>query len=298
MNGKSETLANRLAGIITLFNSGKAFSVAELAEEFGVTKRTIQKDLNSRLIYLPIMVDTDNRYRLDTSYLGKFTSEDIKLFAHVCGLRGLFPGLNQKLMTRLLHNFQNEAFMVIGHTYETVDHRQDDFYRMEEHILRRKKVKFEYKGKQYRDMSPYRLISQSGIWYLAVLDPGGKLKSFHFNNVKRISVTGEIYQHDPAISKKIEESGSIWFEEGQDIQTITVRIEKEIVPYFTRRQMLPRQEIVRENEDGSVILKTRTGNRSSLLHKVFYWIPNIQVLKPEGFRDEVLGELERYIRGK
>jgi len=46
--------AFRLASILIKLNEGEHPSVDELAVEYGVHKRTIQRDINERLSYLPI----------------------------------------------------------------------------------------------------------------------------------------------------------------------------------------------------------------------------------------------------
>ena len=293
---QSQKLAKRLAGILFLFNSGKSLTVKELANEFNVTCRTIQKDLNVRMTNLPIKKSKDNRYQLESYYLGKFKLEDIELFSSICGLSGLFPELNQNLILRLLHSYTNEAYLIVSHNYESIEHKREDFYRLEDFILRRKKINFEYKNKSYQSMSPYKLVSQGGIWYLAALTSEDKLKSFYFHDMKRISDTGKIYDYKITINKKIEETDSIWFEEGIEQQKITVKIEKEIVPFFKRRKVFPKQKIIRDNLDGSIVIETSTGNISSLFHKILYWIPNVHVLKPDSFREEVLEVLETYIK--
>jgi len=48
---------------------------ADLAAEFGVTLRTIQRDLNDRLSFLPVE-KADGRYHLHPSALGKLSHQD------------------------------------------------------------------------------------------------------------------------------------------------------------------------------------------------------------------------------
>ena len=49
-----DKLAVRLAQILMRFNNGGRFSLEELASEFNVDIRTIQRDLNQRLSFMPI----------------------------------------------------------------------------------------------------------------------------------------------------------------------------------------------------------------------------------------------------
>ena len=46
MSQKHQKLAFRLSDILTRLNEGRRLSVSELAEEFKVSERTIQRDLN------------------------------------------------------------------------------------------------------------------------------------------------------------------------------------------------------------------------------------------------------------
>ena len=49
-----DTLAQRLGVILTKLNHGQRLVISELAHEFNVSPRTIQRDLNVRLAYLPL----------------------------------------------------------------------------------------------------------------------------------------------------------------------------------------------------------------------------------------------------
>jgi predicted DNA-binding transcriptional regulator YafY len=57
-----------------------------LANEFNVNVRTIQRDLNERLSYIPIIKEK-NYYFMDSYSLGKLSFEDIKSFATLSGIK-------------------------------------------------------------------------------------------------------------------------------------------------------------------------------------------------------------------
>jgi len=293
LSNRGELLADRLAGILISLNSGRVLSVKELAREYRVSERTIQKDLNSRLMSLPIDNNTPGKYQLDASYLGKFQMDDMKLFAQVAGLKGLYPELNYQLMNRLLHPMNQEAIKVIGHNYENIDDRSEGFYRLEQFILKKQEIKFQYKDKEYRGVKPYKLINQDGIWYLAVETEDKKLKSFHFKKLKYLSGTGNTYQVDLEITKKIEESDSIWFE--GEVQTIKLWVSANVAAYFKQRPIFPRQVIIEEQEDGSLILETITGNMKMLIPEILYWLPDILVIEPVSKKKEIEKLLSQYL---
>jgi len=292
LSSKGELLADRLAGILISLNSGRILSVKELAREYRVTERTIQKDLNSRLMSLPINRNSSGKYQLEASYLGKFQMDDMKLFARVAGLKGLYPELNYQLMNRLIHPLNNEAIKVIGHNYEEINDRSESFYRLEQFILKKQEIKFQYKEKKYRGVKPYKLINQDGIWYLAAYTEDKKLKSFHFKKLMYLSGFGNSFIVDPEVAKKIDESDSIWFE--GEIQTIKLWVSANVAAYFKQRPIFPRQVIVEERDNGDLILESMTGNIKMLIPKVLYWVPDVRVLEPEEIRLQIVKIISIY----
>ena len=50
-----ELLAQRIVDIITQLNMGETLDIDELAAQFNVSKRTIQRDINSRLAFFPLI---------------------------------------------------------------------------------------------------------------------------------------------------------------------------------------------------------------------------------------------------
>lgn len=61
----------RLINILAKLYRQEHFTVEELAEEYGVSTRTIQRDLNERLIHFPIYQE-DHIWKMD---MKKFTND-------------------------------------------------------------------------------------------------------------------------------------------------------------------------------------------------------------------------------
>ena len=100
-------------------NQGEKIDPADLANEFGVNLRTIQRDLNERFSYLPLL-RTNGRYHLDPAVLGKLTTKDIHRFAGLAGVRGLFPAFGDDFLRELFDTRVQEALLVRGHNYESL----------------------------------------------------------------------------------------------------------------------------------------------------------------------------------
>jgi predicted DNA-binding transcriptional regulator YafY len=105
-HGQHDTIAYRLSNILIKLNQGDHLNPDELADEFGVHVRTIQRDLKVRMAYLPLL-KTRGRYHLDASQLGKLSYRDIERFAAIVGVNGLFPLLDRNVIKDLLVNRSN-----------------------------------------------------------------------------------------------------------------------------------------------------------------------------------------------
>jgi len=84
-----ELLAQRIADIITKLNLGESLNINDLAEEFNVSTRTIQRDINERLAFLPLERN-GNKISLCATALGKLTKKDIRNFAQLSGISQLY----------------------------------------------------------------------------------------------------------------------------------------------------------------------------------------------------------------
>lgn len=86
-----EKLPHRLTQILARLNDGQTLDPRALAEEFGVSLRTMQRDLTQRFAFLGLE-RIDGGYRLDPGRLGQIHSADLERFACLAGIQGLYPG--------------------------------------------------------------------------------------------------------------------------------------------------------------------------------------------------------------
>lgn len=126
----NNVLVYRLVQLLIKLNQGKKLDPQALAEEFGVTRRTLQRDLNERLAYLPLE-KIDGRYRLNPAFLGKISARDIEHFASLAGVRGLFPSLSADFLRDVFDARIQSARLVKGPHYEDLGGRKHGFETLE-----------------------------------------------------------------------------------------------------------------------------------------------------------------------
>ncbi len=106
-----DNLSTRLAYILFKLNQGEKIDPRQLAQEFSVDVRTIQRDLNVRLAALPIYKD-NGFYQLEAAYLGRIDTHRLREFAQFAGIKGLFPRLDGQFVKHFIQQ-QDQLIMLV-----------------------------------------------------------------------------------------------------------------------------------------------------------------------------------------
>jgi len=294
-DGNHDTLVYRLSQILIKLNQGESLDPKSLAEEFGVNLRTIQRDLNLRFAYLPLQ-KKNGRYLLEPVFLGKLSNHDIKRFASLAGIRGLFPALSDEFLRDIFDYRIESAFLVKGHNYENLSGKEAAFKMLEKAIVGSLHVSFHYRkeheDKEYLGIEPYKLLNHKGIWYLAGKD-NGKLKTFAFSRIYQIDISDAGFSPDPSVHDLLAEEDGIWF--GAEKLEIVMTIASDVAAYFKRRKLIANQVIEKELDDGSLIVSAKVGHENQVLPIVRYWIPHIRIISPDRLQHAMDAELASYI---
>jgi predicted DNA-binding transcriptional regulator YafY len=292
-----DLLAFRLATILQRLNAGEALETRQLAEEFGVHPRTLQRDLKVRFAFLPWEERADKRYAIDPAWLGKLSFRDIERFAALAGLSGLFPALDEAFLRELFDSRLAQALDVHGPAYESIPSaRKPDFYALQHAIRAHRPVRFSYRkedGEKRVEVDPYRLINHLGIWYLAASD-AGRPKAYAFSKIRALEVEEETsFTPDKSMISLLDTEDSIWLNEKKTEVILTVA--REAAPYFKRRALISRQVIEKELEDGSLILSGKFAHPNQILPIVRYWLPHVRIVSPKAWQETLEAGLRAYL---
>lgn len=291
-----DTLVVRLSRMLFQLNQGERLDPQALAEEFGVNLRTIQRDLNERLSYLPLQ-KSEGRYALDPAVLGQISGKDIERFACLAGVQGLFPRLSTDFLRDIFDSRVQGTLLVKGHHYEDLSGRESDFQQLEQAIRARHLIGFDYRKpeglKSYAAVQPYKLLNHKGIWYLAAQD-GDKLKAFSFGKIERLRVSDTAFEVDPSIEPRLQQEDGIWL--GQEKKEVVLKVAKEVAGYFKRRKLIVNQVIEKDLEDGGLIVSAKVAHPNQILPIVRYWIPHVRIISPEGLQAEMEQEMSVYLK--
>jgi len=285
-----DTIATRLALILNKLNSGEHLSIEELADEFSVTTRTIQRDLNERLSFLPFKIE-NGFYGLEEYCLGKLNFQDMRTFATLSGIKELYPSLGDEFLVDLLNSKVSSAYLIRGFNQEDISSQADEFKIINVAILKKIKLKFIYTNKA-RVVNPYKLVSNSGSWYL-LADDNGILKNFTLSKISDLCQSQKFFQSNKEFLKRIEENQTTWF--SNTTTEVLLEIDKSIAYYFERKQLVPNQKIIEKQKD-KYLISTTISYDEEILGTVRYWMPHIKIISPTNLQEKLENTLKAYLK--
>lgn len=286
-------LAERLTKIIVMLNNGIHLDLKSLAGEFGVSKRTLDRDIERLSSCLPLQQNSQTKkFYLERHYLGQLRPQDIKNFAQLSGIAQLYPSLDISFLREILDSRASSIYSAKGSSSEDATLLTVFFEMFSTAIEKNQQVAFLYNN-EIRIVEPYRLIHHHGSWYLAAVKEG-------LIRVYRISRMAISYQQhelqsfipDPQIIQQLNNENSIWF--GREKTKVVLIVSQEIALHFKQRLLFPEQEIIEELKDGSLLVSSRISHTMQLLPLVRYWIPHVKITDPGYLQGELEKELKEY----
>lgn len=286
---RGEKLAQRLSHILALLHQGDRIDKHQLARQFQVDVRTIERDLGERLCGI-IERNAEGQWQLLNSSRSTVPTKFLHGYARMAGTEHLFPDTSLRYLLEQLDTPQpRRATQVQPVPHEDLGEHSNAFAQLQAAIEHRHECRFGYKNKP-RHAQPYRLIHKNGIWYLTALE-GGLLKNFSVALITALEVDeASRFTPDPQHHAYINSKDDVWFT--PQTTEVLLRVAPEVAHYFTRRPLLPQQRQNAET-DGSLWVSTAINHPNQLLPVVQYWLPNVRIVQPVEWHELLMERLRQ-----
>nr|WP_314741295.1 WYL domain-containing protein [uncultured Haemophilus sp.] len=290
---KRHTLAKRLGTILYRLNCGERLDLLQLSEEFNLSLRTLQRDINERLAFLTWEERGDRFYKINQQQSGFLTEEDIHRFAFFASISNLFPKIDREFYQKKL----SESVQVKGFHYEDISHKQAEFSALNNAIKQHQFISFKYIKKstqetKFYQIAPYKLLNKNGIWYLIGTE-NNKQKTFCFTQISDLLVLNESFTPNKQFLNEIEESDSLYH--GNQISEVIIKVDSKVSHYFLRRNLLPNQEVMHKSDDNTLLLLCKNVNEQEIIPLVQYWIPYVTIISPVELQAKMIEKIQNYI---
>jgi len=290
----------RLVGILTKLSNNEMPTTKELADEYGVSVRTIQKDIKNHLYNYPIVKDSQHRYKFEYGYSLKRTnlSHDEMVFLNLAltqfedveDIDKIKDSIYKKIINK---NFYSPYF-IKQEDLEDIDLDSALITELEE-IISSKNISHITFTNTKRTLELYKIAAFDGFWYLLAKDiDENKVKVFKLSDIKKIVKTNRYHKTSQHyIENVLGNVHSAFFEDGNSF-VVKVKVYKEIAIYFKNKDFLESQNIEKEYEDGSLIVTFSVTHDEDIDNIIKSWLPHIEVLEPQRYKNKLLKELKDY----
>jgi predicted DNA-binding transcriptional regulator YafY len=296
-NQNYDKILFRLTTILQRLYEGESLVMSELADEFGVSRKTIQRDFNERLIRFPIQKD-GRVWRMSEGYAieKSRTLEEIVVLDVLSeiaeGVSSEFSQKTKTLFSKLKNSDENPIFSKIH--IEDISQKSELFKDLQLAISEKKQIEVIYKSKK-RVINPYKIVSFEGFWYLYAQELNDKkLKTFYLKELASLKLLHSTFKPNSEWIDRLRHAINIWFEPNSELFSAKLLAKKEIAKYFYRRPLSPLQQVY-ENADGSIEIELKATSFKEVLHEVKKWMPNLLVLTPKRLKEESIEVASSFI---
>lgn len=288
--------------ILTKLYNGESLSVKELAIEFNVSNRTIQRDFNNRLISFPIEKDGRKWKMREGFKIEKSSSLEEQVVLDIMenivnGVGKIFSRKAKSLLSRIKNDDYNPIYTKLN--MENIDDKLLVIQDIEKAIKQNNQITCTYKldeNKFYNlTINPLKIANYEGFWYLIAVDTkDDSIKKYYLKNISNIKLTNLSFEISSKIEILLKNSINIWFNEYTEPFFVKLRIDSSISKFIKRKPLAPTQIIESVYSDGSLDVIIKITHEMEIISLIKYWIPNIKVIEPLWINDIIKKDLEKY----
>ncbi|MBN2190280.1 MAG: WYL domain-containing protein [Candidatus Aureabacteria bacterium] len=297
----------RIVTILNKLETKKVVKTSELAAEFNVSLRTIQRDIN--------LIDTtgfplkQEAERGCYTFMDNFSLKQIMLSREEASLLSFLHGISKVLgkkfddsfssiFKRVISSESSSPFYVKLPEGERLSEDYPFLENLKSAINDEIKVKIEYSsGKETKEYeaSPVKIAFYEGLWYLLAYVRAGELMKFRLDFISRVTLLDEYFEMPQNLKTMLDESVNIWFTEKRD-KKVTFKVDEEAAKYFRYGKYFPLQK-VRLEKDGTAFIETKVGIYEEIIPAMLSWISHISEIEPAELKEKLIGILKSAISG-
>lgn len=301
-NNNSDKVLTRLILILQKLSDNQLPTRKDLMEEFNVSAKTIQRDLNERLCYFPIEENSLKQLRfIDGFSLNKTTLKNEEMLfiylslSQIKDINKNFAKTTHNIFSKLLTPRYSSPYYIKSNPFEEIDMDSKLLNDIEKAIELNNTLYLKLKNREF-NIEPYKVVSFDGIWYLFGRDlDDEKIKTVFIHEIVDMKILKEKYKTDKPIDEILNNVHSAWFDDGNQME-VEIKVSSKVAFNFKLKNLLPSQEIIKEYEDGSLFIKFTVTTEEDVDNIIKAWIPDIELISPQYYRKNFVKELEEYIQ--
>ena len=284
----------RLFEIIYLLLNKERVTARELSERFGVSSRTIYRDIDT-ISLAGIPVYTEKGKGGGISLLPDFVlsksvfsdKEQNEILSMLHGLAQIHSGDSAEVLQKLSAIFNKTAVNWLEVDFSDWSYDSEDFWGgFKTAILSRRITEFDYYStyseKTHRRVEPVRLMFKSRAWYLSGYDITKQgVRLFKLSRMRGLVVTDEIFSERDLL---IEETDNPTTANQKSYVDLRLRIKPEMA-YRVLDEFA--SDVEEQCADGSYIISARWLEDNWVYNTILSFGEFIEVLEPQHVREMI-----------
>ncbi|MBT5935182.1 YafY family protein [Sulfurimonas sp.] len=293
----------RLNTIIARLNEGEALSVKELAQEFNVSDRTVQRDFNERLVTLYPIYQDKRRWKMQQGFkIEKAKSIEDTIILDILdkmtdGLGSKFSIKAKKMLSKIKNSDFNPIYAKLN--LEDISSNINDIATLENAIKNNQQIECRYDFGTYDlkiKLKPLRVANFEGFWYLIALDArNDTLKKYHLKSLSDTVILNIKFILDDTIETTLDNAINIWFNTTTDAFEVILFLDKHAAKILKRKPISKSQRVISEYKDGSCDISLMITHQREITSIVQYWMPHIKVISPTSVKNFVVKNCQKFL---
>jgi len=290
----------RLISILNKLDCGKPVLSSELAKEFNVNIRSIQRDIELLgMSGFPLIPTDKGKYK----FMDGFSLRKMKVTNEEASLLTLLHDISSSLGDKFEKPFHDILAKVLKGESESPYYvkvskgiklnRKIPFVKeLEDAIKLNQEARIRYakrdKGSEGEyTIFPLKIIHYDGFWYLLCQRNGKKnVVTFRLDQIRSVELLKRYFTVPKNLRSLLEQSANIWFTGKRD-KKVLVKINADAVRFFKNKEYFPLQKINHKNKDGSLLVESKVGQYEEVMHTILSWMPHIVVIEPAELKSRI-----------
>jgi len=286
---KQKIPIQRILAITKRLYTLEKLQVSNLGVEYGVTTRTIYRDMIKISETIPLL-NNFGIWHLDVKALG---IEDVSLQKALLFSFAQNMEINIDCLEKSNTSKENIAFFI---EYKHLPKKLGE--QIFQALIQEKQCTFSYvkeEGTTQRIVDPIKIYTENSRWYVIARDhKDDKVKHFHLQKIKNFQISSKKTTLTLAMKKEADNIKSIWNSANSEEILVKLYVQPSIAAYIKDIKLHKTQTIYDVHHDGGLEVHCSITHKLELLPQIKYWLPRIYVLEPKWLHDELMSDLKNY----
>jgi len=290
----------RTIEILKRLNDGKQLCVTRLADEYGVSDRTIRRDFELiRELFGDFMSKEGECYRAYKKVLldEVLHATDLMTLANIVNLFGVTQ--KESLISEHTQALIKQSMSVYDFKSRPFENMTNlDVVKKLEHAIKfRKEIKLRYRTERsvtHTLFQPYRILFLNENFYLVGVNASKTTVEYRrISMIESVEYTPKNFFIDKEVDTFFQNLQTPWAAFGKEEMLVRLRVEVSIRRFFLKKKYLPSQEVVHTFDNGDIEVHYRITNPREIEELIIKWLPKIRIIAPRNLNKMIKRTLKK-----